>query len=193
VSFAFTPTALPEVVVIDPECFADARGFFLESWNSREFARAGFDLRFAQEGHSRSAKGVIRGMHFQGPPEPMGKLVRCTAGRAYDVAVDLRAGSPRFGRWVAVELSAENRRLVYVPEGFAHGFQSLADGTEIQYKMTTFYTPSAEGSIAWNDPELAIDWPIPDAIVSPRDAAAPSLREYAAAPRFHLDDQVARR
>ena len=192
-SFAFTPTALPEVPLIDPRCFDDDRGFFFESWNAREFARAGLDLRFLQEGHSRSARRVIRGLHYQAEPAPMGKLVRCTAGRVFDVAVDLRVGSPRFGQWVGVELSAANRRLLYVPEGFAHGFQSLADGSEVQYKMTTFYTPAAEGALRWNDPDLAIAWPLPDPILSPRDASAPAVRDYLAAPAFRMPEAVAPR
>jgi dTDP-4-dehydrorhamnose 3,5-epimerase len=192
VSFAFTPTALPEVVLIDPPCFEDGRGFFMETWNAREFAGAGLDLRFAQEGHSRSARGVLRGLHYQGEPSPMGKLVRCTAGRIFDVAVDLRVGSPRFGRWFGIELSAVNRRLLYVPAGFAHGFQTLSEQAEVQYKMTSFYTPAAEGAVAWNDPELTIDWPLPDPILSTRDATAPSLRDYLAAPRFRTEDPIVR-
>jgi len=193
VSWAFTPTVLPEVVLIDPPCFGDERGFFMESWHARAFAEAGLDLRFAQEGHSRSARGVLRGIHYQADPAPMGKLVRCTAGRIFDVAVDLRAGSPRFGRAVTIELSAANRRLLWVPEGFGHAFQSLADASEVQYKMTAFYTPSAEGAIAWNDPDVGIDWPEPAPILSPRDSAAPSLRGYLAAPRFHLHRTADRR
>jgi dTDP-4-dehydrorhamnose 3,5-epimerase len=193
VTFTFTPTAVPGVVAIDPPCYADERGFFMESWNAREFARAGLDVAFRQEGHSRSMRGVVRGLHYQAGPAPMGKLVRCTAGRVFDVAVDLRVGSPFLGRWVGLELSAANRRLVYVPEGFAHGFQSLADGAEVQYKMTALYTPAAEGAIRWNDPEIAIAWPLPDATLSSRDAAAPSFRDYLAAPEFRMRDPIAQR
>jgi dTDP-4-dehydrorhamnose 3,5-epimerase len=193
VSFTFTPTALPEVVLVEPPFFSDERGFFMESWHAREFARVGLDVSFTQEGHSQSRRGVVRGMHYQAPPAAMGKLVRCTAGRIFDVAVDIRIGSPRFGRWVGVELGAENRRLLYVPPGFAHGFQSLSDCAEVQYKMTAFYTPSAEGAIRWNDPDLAIAWPFADPILSPRDAAAPSLREYQSAPRFGMDAEILRR
>lgn len=192
-SFSAQPTALPDVVVLEPPFFPDERGFFLESWNARDFAALGFDLTFYQEGHSRSQRGVLRGLHYQGSPAPMGKLIRCTVGCIFDVAVDLRAGSPRFGRWVGIELSDDNRRLLYVPPGFAHGFQSLTAAAEVQYKMTAFYTPSAEGAIRWDDPDLAIGWPIANPILSARDAAAPSFRDYRAAPRFHMDaDTVSR-
>jgi dTDP-4-dehydrorhamnose 3,5-epimerase len=193
VSFTFAPTALPEVVLIEPTCFEDARGFFMESWNARDFARGGIDVTFAQDAHSRSAHRVLRGLHYQGEPAAMGKLVRCTAGRVFDVAVDLRVGSPRFARWVGIELSAENRRLLYVPAGFAHGFQTLSDQAEVQYKMTALYTPAAEGTLQWDDQELAIAWPLADPILSPRDRQAPSLRDYLAAPAFRLDAPVSRR
>jgi dTDP-4-dehydrorhamnose 3,5-epimerase len=177
VSFRFTPTSLSGLVVIDPQVFTDDRGFFMESWNAREFAAGGLDLSFAQEGHSRSARGVLRGLHFQQPPHAMGKLVRCIHGRVFDVAVDIRRHSPTFGRWLGFDLSPANRRLLWVPEGFAHGFQALEDGSEVQYKMTTFYTPSAEGVIAWNDPDLAITWPLAEPILSSRDAQASGLHD----------------
>jgi dTDP-4-dehydrorhamnose 3,5-epimerase len=193
VSFTFTPTMLPEVVLIEPDCFDDERGFFMESWNARDFARAGIDLTFAQDAHSRSARRVLRGLHYQGEPATMGKLVRCTAGRVFDVAVDLRVGSPRFARWVGIELSAANRRLLYLPPGFAHGFQALSDDAEVQYKTTAFYTPAAEGTLQWDDPELAIAWPLADPILSPRDRQAPSLRDYVAAPAFRFDAPAVRR
>lgn len=192
-NFTFTPTTLPEVLLIDPRRYEDPRGFFMETWNAREFSAAGLDLVIAQEGHSRSARRVLRGLHYQAEPFAMGKLVRCTAGQVFDVAVDLRVGSPRFGRWVGLDLSADNRRLLYVPPGFAHGFQSLSQFAEVQYKMTALYTPAAEGSLAWNDPELGIDWPLADPILSPRDASAPSLREYLVSPAFRMQDEVARR
>jgi dTDP-4-dehydrorhamnose 3,5-epimerase len=175
VTFRITPADLPGIHLVDPVCFADNRGFFMETWNAREFLAAGLDLRFVQEGHSCSARGVLRGLHYQREPHAMGKLVRCTSGRVFDVAVDIRPASATFGRWLAVELSAENRRLIWIPAGFAHGFQALEDGAEVQYKMTDFYTPSAEGVIAWNDPDLAIDWPLADPVLSPRDARAPGL------------------
>jgi dTDP-4-dehydrorhamnose 3,5-epimerase len=190
VSFSVHATSLPGIVAIDPPFFPDERGFFIESWNARAFAALGLDLTFCQEGHSRSRRGVVRGLHYQAPPAAMGKLIRCTVGRVFDVAVDIRAGSSHFGRWVGVELSADNRRLLYVPAGFAHGFQCLSEAAEVQYKMTAFYTPAAEGAIRWNDPELAIVWPIPQPLVSPRDAAAASFAEYRNAPRFHAGAEM---
>jgi dTDP-4-dehydrorhamnose 3,5-epimerase len=193
VSFTFTPGELSGLTIIDPPFFADERGFFMESWNARAFQQAGLDLRFAQEGHSRSSRGVLRGLHYQREPHAMGKLVRCTAGRVFDVAVDLRVGSPTFGRWSGLELSGANRRLLWIPEGFAHGFQALEDGSEVQYKMSTFYTPSAEDVLARNDPELAIAWPIAEPLLSPRDARAPGLRDYLAAPAFRAHAETARR
>jgi len=193
VNYSVDHTALPGVFVIEPPFFPDDRGFFIESWNAREFAAAGLDLAFCQEGHSRSRRGVIRGLHYQADPAPMGKLLRCTLGRVFDVAVDIRAGSPHFGRWLSLELSAENRRLLYVPPGFAHGFQSLSEAAEVQYKMTSFYTPAAEGAIRWDDPELAIAWPITPPVLSPRDAAAAPFAQYRAAPRFHADADAVRR
>lgn len=180
--FTFTPGGLPGLMVIEPRVFADARGEFLESWNERAFADAGLDARFVQEAHSRSARGVVRGLHFQRAPHAMGKLVRCTAGRIYDVAVDIRRDSRSFGRWEAIELSAANRRLLWIPAGFAHGFQALEEGAEVQYKCTAFYTPSSEGTIAWNDPDLAIPWPLARPVLSPRDAEAPRLRDCLLSP-----------
>ena len=155
----FLPIALPGLVLIEPRLFGDDRGFFMESWNRRTFADAGLDMDFVQDNHSRSAKGVLRGLHYQ-LQRPQGKLVRVTAGRAFDVAVDLRRSSPGFGRWHGVELSAVNRLMFWVPPGFAHGFLSLEDGTEFQYKCTDFYDPSDEHSLLWNDPDLGIDWPL---------------------------------
>ncbi|MFM5885063.1 MAG: dTDP-4-dehydrorhamnose 3,5-epimerase [Novosphingobium sp.] len=152
-----TPTALPEVLLIEPRVFGDDRGFFYESWNAAAFAAAGLDLAFVQDNHSRSAKGVLRGLHYQ-LRQPQGKLVRVTAGRAFDVAVDLRRCSPHFGRWAGAELSAENKHMLWVPPGFAHGFVALADGTEFQYKCTAFYDPADEHCLRWDDPALAIDW-----------------------------------
>jgi dTDP-4-dehydrorhamnose 3,5-epimerase len=152
-------TALPGVLIIEPRVFGDDRGFFLESWNARAFAEAGLDLAFVQDNHSRSAKGVLRGLHFQNP-NPQGKLVRVTAGRVWDVAVDLRRSSPHFGRWTGVELSAANKRMFWVPPGFAHGFLSLEDNTEFLYKCTAFYDPAAEHALRWDDPAIGIEWPL---------------------------------
>lgn len=152
-------TALPGVMIVEPRVFGDDRGFFFESWNADAFAKGGLDLRFVQDNHSKSAKGVLRGLHYQNP-DPQGKLVRVVAGAVYDVAVDLRRSSPHFGKWVGVELSADNKRMLWVPPGFAHGFLSLADGTEFLYKCTALYQPAAEHSLLWNDPAIGIEWPL---------------------------------
>ena len=165
-----TPTRLPEVLVIEPAVFEDARGFFLESWNEAAFAEAGLDLRFVQDNHSRSAKGVLRGLHYQ-LAQPQGKLVRVSAGRAFDVAVDLRRSSPDFGRWTGADLSGENKRLLWIPPGFGHGFLALEDGTDVLYKCTAFHAPGDQHAIAWDDPEIGIDWPLGgiEPALSPRD------------------------
>ena len=155
----FLPTALPGVILIEPRLFGDERGFFMESWNERAFAEAGIDARFVQDNHSRSSRGVLRGIHYQ-RTRPQGKLVRVTAGCVHDVVVDLRRASPTFGQSLGLELSAENRRMLWVPPGFGHGFVTLADGTDFLYKCTDFYAPEDERCIAWNDADLAIDWPL---------------------------------
>lgn len=152
-------TSLPDVVIIEPRVFGDDRGFFLESWNAARFAEAGLDWSFVQENHSRSGRGVLRGIHYQ-ITQPQGKLVRVTAGAVFDVAVDLRRSSPSFGQWTGVELSAANKRMLWVPPGFGHGFLSLEDGTDFLYKCTDFYAPDDERCVRWNDPEIAIDWPL---------------------------------
>jgi len=179
-----TKTALEGVVLIDTKYFQDDRGFFIESWHQRDFADAGLTMTFVQEGHSRSARGVLRGLHYQDMTAPMGKLVRCTVGSILDVAVDLRVGSPTFGKWVGVELTADNKRQIYVPEGFAHGFQALSEVVEVQYKQTGFYTPSSEGSVAWNDPDIGVEWPIAEPTLSDRDKRANSLKAYQEKPAF---------
>lgn len=152
-------TAIPDLLIIEPRVFGDDRGFFMESWNAATFRAAGLDLDFVQDNHSRSAKGVLRGLHFQNP-NPQGKLVRVTAGRAWDVAVDLRRSSPTCGQWQGVELSAANKRMFWVPPGFAHGFVALEDGTDFLYKCTAAYEPANERSLLWNDPTVGIDWPL---------------------------------
>lgn len=155
-----TRLALPDVFLLEPRLFNDDRGWFAESFNQRSFAEAtGLDVQFVQDNHSQSAKGVLRGLHYQLPPVPQGKLVRCIAGAILDVAVDIRRSSPGYGRWVAEELSAANRRQLYVPVGFAHGFMALTEGAEVLYKATDFYNPATERSIRWDDPDLAIHWP----------------------------------
>lgn len=165
------PTVIPDVLIIEPRVFGDARGFFMETWNAGAFAAAGLDLSFVQDNHSRSQKGVLRGLHFQNP-SPQGKLVRVTSGAVFDVAVDLRASSPTFGKWVGVELSAQNKRMFWVPEGLAHGFLTLEDDTDFLYKCTAPYAPQSEHTLAWNDPALGIEWPVAglDPIISDKDA-----------------------
>lgn len=151
--------AIAGPLIIEPKVFGDERGFFTESWNAQAFAEVGLDLAFVQDNHSRSRKGVLRGMHFQNPA-PQGKLVRVVNGAVFDVAVDLRCSSPNFGKWVGVELSAANKRMFWVPEGFAHGFLTLEDDTDFLYKCTTPYQPRHEHSLAWDDPDVGIEWPI---------------------------------
>lgn len=178
------PTALEGVVVISTPHFQDERGFFIEAWHRRHYLEAGIDVDFVQDNHSRSGKGVLRGLHYQDMTAPMGKLVRCTLGRIFDVAVDLRVGSATFGKWAGAELTEENMDQLWVPPGFAHGFVVLSDNADVQYKCTGFYTPSSEGSLAWNDPQVAIDWPVSDPQVSKKDGEAPSLARYLESPAF---------
>ncbi|HET9160335.1 MAG TPA: dTDP-4-dehydrorhamnose 3,5-epimerase [Caulobacteraceae bacterium] len=171
-------TPIPEVKIIEPNVFGDERGFFMETWRADWLAELAPGLSFVQDNHSKSVKGVLRGLHYQ-VRQAQGKLVRVTAGAVYDVAVDIRKGSATFGRWVGVELSAKNRLMLWVPPGFAHGFLTLSDGTEFLYKCTDYYAPEWERAIAWNDPELGIDWPLdPDQTpsLSAKDAAAPPLK-----------------
>jgi dTDP-4-dehydrorhamnose 3,5-epimerase len=173
-----TPTALPGVLVIEPQVFTDARGFFFESFNQRSFeAAVGQTVSFVQDNHSCSQRGVLRGLHLQLPPHAQGKLVRVARGSAFDVAVDVRADSPRFGQWFATTLSAANQRQVWIPPGFAHGFMALEDDTHFLYKTTDYYARDSERSIAWNDPAIGIDWPQPEGgpVLAAKDAAAPPL------------------
>ncbi len=173
-----TPTRLPEVLILEPRVFGDERGFFLESFNARVFAEAtGLSPQFVQDNHSRSAHGVLRGMHYQ-ILNPQGKLVRVTQGAVFDVAVDMRRSSPTCGQWAGVELSATNHRQLWVPPGYAHGFVVLSDSADFLYKTTEYYAPQHERAVAWNDPHLAIEWPLgqlkqPPAL-SGKDAAAAS-------------------
>jgi dTDP-4-dehydrorhamnose 3,5-epimerase len=162
--------AIPDVVLFEPKVFADARGTFFESFSQREFEQAtGLSRNFVQDNHSTSAKGVLRGLHYQLPPHAQGKLVRVVAGAVLDVAVDIRSGSPTFGRWVATELSAANRRALWIPEGFAHGFVALEDGTEFLYKATGYYSAPSERCILWSDPRIGVDWGIGTPIISDKD------------------------
>lgn len=152
-------TPIPDLLIIEPKLFGDERGFFLESWNRKTFDALGLNLDFVQDNHSRSSRGVLRGLHFQNP-NPQGKLVRVLAGRVWDVAVDLRRSSATFGKWYGLELSAANKRMFWVPPGFAHGFVSLEDGTDFLYKCVGYYEPADEHCLAWNDPAVGIEWPL---------------------------------
>jgi dTDP-4-dehydrorhamnose 3,5-epimerase len=174
-----TPTSVPDVLVIEPKVFGDARGFFFESFNLRAFSEAtGIHVNFVQDNHSRSAKGVLRGLHYQ-TLQPQGKLVRVVRGAVFDVAVDIRESSPTFGRWVGVELTEENQRQLWVPPGFAHGFLVLSDSADFLYKTTDYYQPTLERCIAWNDPELGIKWPLDhvNPVLSEKDQRGLSLRQ----------------
>lgn len=173
--------AIPGPLIIEPKVFGDDRGFFMESWNAATFRAAGLDFNFVQDNHSRSQRGVLRGLHFQNP-EPQGKLVRVVSGAVYDVVVDLRRTSPHFGNWVGVELSAANRRMFWVPEGFAHGFLTLEDGTDFLYKCTSRYAPEYEQALAWDDPDVGIVWPLDGIapILSAKDVAGVRLGEVGA-------------
>jgi len=171
-----TPTAIPDVLVIEPRVFGDARGFFYESFNARKFKElTGLEPIFVQDNHSRSAKNVLRGLHYQ-IRQPQGKLMRVVAGEVFDVAVDIRKGSPTFGRWVGQTLSAENKQQVWIPIGFAHGFLVLSDSAEFFYKATDYWAPEHERCIVWNDPDLAVQWPLEGApILSAKDANGATL------------------
>jgi dTDP-4-dehydrorhamnose 3,5-epimerase len=177
-------TELPGVVVIEPEVHKDERGFFLETFHGERYRRHGLPEVFVQDNHSRSVRGTLRGLHAQ-LRRPQGKLVRVVAGEVWDVAVDIRVGSPTFRKWVAVVLSAGNFRELYVPPGFAHGFCVLSEVAEVEYKCTDYYDPESELRLAWNDPELAIPWPVRDPILSAKDRAARTLRElHSVLPRY---------
>ena len=173
---------LGDVVVVVPEIFQDDRGFFSETFRADQFASLGLPTAFVQDNHSRSTKGVVRGLHFQWDP-PMGKLMRVTVGAAFLVAVDIRKGSPTLGKWVGIEATAENRRCVWAPAGFARGFCALADGTEIQYKCTGIYSNKAESAVRWNDPAIGIKWPLTDVVGSDKDRNAQPLSQWLASPQ----------
>jgi dTDP-4-dehydrorhamnose 3,5-epimerase len=175
----FTPTGIPEVVVIEPAVYQDARGFFLESWHEARYAQAGIRLPFVQDNHSRSVCGTLRGLHYQSP-RPQGKLVRAASGEIFDVAVDLRRSSPTFGRWVGVTLSDENRRQLWVPPGFAHGFYVTSESADIIYKCTDYYAPEHDRTLRWDDPDVGVAWPLVGGhgpLLSPKDAAGAPFRE----------------
>lgn len=175
--FSFTQTEIPDVILIEPRVFEDSRGFFLESFKESPFVEAGITERFVQDNHSRSAKGTLRGLHYQVEPFAQGKLVRVTRGRVLDVAVDLRPSSGTFKKWVAEELSGDNFRMLYIPPGFAHGFVALEEDTDFLYKCTAEYDAASERGIRWNDPDLALPWPLAEPLVSERDQALPLFSE----------------
>ena len=175
----FEPTEIPEVVLIRPKVFGDPRGFFFESWEERKFAAAGLDVKFVQDNHSRSARNILRGLHYQ-IQQPQGKLVRVVTGTVFDVAVDIRRSSPTFGRWVGVTLSEENHHMLWVPPGFAHGFVVLSESADFLYRCTDFYAPPQERAIQWNDPDLGVKWPLPAGVqplLSAKDAVAKRFRD----------------
>ncbi len=175
--FTFTETELEGLLVITPRVFEDERGYFMETYKESDFQKAGIRERFVQDNHSRSSRGTLRGLHFQRAPHAQAKLVRVTRGSLWDVAVDLRPVSKTYGRWVGTEISETNRKMIFIPVGFAHGFVALEDGTELQYKCSAEYNAQADGGVRWDDPELAIEWPLRDVLVSVKDAALPPLKE----------------
>jgi dTDP-4-dehydrorhamnose 3,5-epimerase len=175
----FEPTAIPEVVLIRPKVFGDPRGYFFESWEEQKFAAAGLGMKFVQDNESRSARNILRGLHYQ-IQQTQGKLVRVVTGAVFDVVVDIRRSSASFGRWVGVTLSEENHHMLWVPPGFAHGFLVLSEAAHFVYRCTDFWAPAHERAIAWNDPDLGIDWPLPQGVqplLSAKDAVAKSFRD----------------
>lgn len=171
------PTTLPDVLLIEPVVFHDARGFFLEAYRADRYRAAGIDDIFVQTNQSRSRRGTLRGLHWQADPHPQAKLIRVVYGEVFDVAVDVRTGSPTFGQWVGVQMSALNFRQLYVPAGFAHGFCVTSDVAELEYQCSAFYDPASERGVMWNDPDLAINWPVSDPVISDRDRQHPRLRD----------------
>ena len=175
--FKFRKLEIPDVILIESKVFEDERGFFMETYKASEFKANGIPYDFVQDNHSKSQKGVLRGLHYQLKPMEQGKLVRCIRGRIWDVAVDIRKGSPWYGKWVAIELSEENKLMLWVPPGFAHGFVALEDNTEVIYKVTKEYAPKLDRGIIWNDPDIGIEWPIDNPILSKKDSKLPKLRD----------------
>jgi len=175
----FTPTAIPEVILIEPRIFGDSRGFFMETYQREKFVKGGIDFDFVQDNHSRSIQGTLRGLHYQ-VKHAQGKIVRVVAGEVFDVAVDLRRSSPTFGKWVGYNLSAENKHQLWVPPGFGHGFYTISDWAEVVYKATDYYSPADERSILWNDPDININWPAlsrEKLIISQKDAQGATLKQ----------------
>jgi len=173
----FSPSStLPEVIIVEPDLFRDHRGYFMETYHQEKFLSAGIDVRFVQDNQSRSSRATLRGLHYQ-IQRPQGKLVRVIQGEIYDICVDIRRSSPRFGKWFGISLTDENKKALYIPPNFAHGFCVLSDTAEFSYKCTDFYFPDYERAIRWNDPDLAIDWPIQGPILSEKDSSCPLLRD----------------
>ena len=175
--FKFKRLEIPDVVLIEPTVFGDNRGFFMESYNFKEFASFGIKDNFVQDNHSKSTKGVLRGLHYQLKGMAQAKLVRVIRGEIFDVAIDIRKGSPFYGKWVAVRLSEENKKMLYIPEGFAHGFYVLSDVAEVLYKTTNFYSPKHERGIIWSDPDLKINWPTNHPVLSEKDSKWPLFKD----------------
>ena len=179
------PAGSDGLLIIEPDCVFDDRGFFMESYRRDKFRENGIDIDFVQDNHSRSRKGVMRGMHYQNEKGPQYRLVRCTVGEVFDVAVDLRVGSPTFGKWFGVKLTSENRHQLLIPPAFAHGFATLSDVAEVQYKVSGHHNPAAEACLAWDDPDVAIEWPVRDPILSEKDRHhGRRLKDYLRAPAF---------
>jgi len=176
-SFSFRSLEIDGVVLVEPKVFYDERGFFMETYKMPDFAAAGITQQFIQDNHSRSTRGILRGLHYQKPPFAQGKLVRAIRGEIFDVAVDIRKGSPTHGEWVSAILSAENKNMLYIPEGFAHGFLVLSEIAEVVYKATNVYSPEAEAGIIWNDKDLNIKWPLDEPVLADRDRKWPALNE----------------
>ncbi len=179
-----TKADIKDLLIVEPACYEDERGFFMEPWNKRDFSDIGITIEFVQEGHSRSKSQVVRGLHYQSGPASQAKLVRCILGKVFDVAVDLRIRSDTFGKWFGIELSAENKKQLYIPVGFGHGFAVLDEYSEILYKQSSYYTPPLEGAVLWNDPDIGIKWPVDNPILSEKDKSAQTLKEYLKKPAF---------
>ena len=175
--FIFKELSIPEVVLIEPTVFRDSRGFFMETYKYSDFARMDVKEYFVQDNYSKSSKGILRGLHFQKNPNAQGKLVQCLKGKIFDVAVDIRKGSPTFGQWVSTELAEENNLILYVPSGFAHGFVVLSEVANVIYKCTREYSPEDDRGIIWNDPDINIQWPVKDPVLSEKDKKHPALKD----------------
>lgn len=175
--FTFIKCEIPGPVIVEPRVFGDDRGFFLESYKKSDFVKNGIDVEFLQDNHSLSSKGVLRGLHYQKPPFAQAKLVRVISGAVWDVAVDIRKKSPTYKKWIAVELSGENKKMFFIPEGFAHGFVAITDDVQLMYKCSNEYSPQHDAGIIWNDPEIAIQWPVDNPVLSDKDIILPFLKD----------------